>query len=123
MLETKTTTATLALAAALVAYVTTLPSNPKTEPYATSRSQPVHPVAALAWAQSNCGLKAGLKRGAPRLQAEDFLMMTAELDARRNTLGAASVCQQAIRLASRVASEEHADVSRDDKDAIAFSVH
>lgn len=122
MLESKSTIATLALAAALVAYWTTLAPSPDKDVRVSGRTQPVHPVAALAWAQTNCGLQAVLKPGTPRLQAEDFIAMTAELDARRNAAGAASVCQQAIRLALPVAGEEHA-AAHDDPDEIALSSH
>lgn len=62
-----------------------------------------HPVAALAWAQSNCASDLQLVPGTPRLQAEDFLTMTGDLAALDAQRGRKAACSAAIAAARDVA--------------------
>jgi hypothetical protein len=62
-----------------------------------------HPVAALAWANVNCGAELKLRPGTPRLQAEDLLAMTATIDATEQQSGRSRICSIATALAAPVA--------------------
>jgi hypothetical protein len=74
-----------------------------------------HPVAALAWANANCGAELKLRPGTPRLQAEDLLAMTATIDAAEQQSGRSRICSIAIALATPVAL--NVDLSNHDNPA------
>lgn len=69
----------------------------------------IAPVAALAWAQSNCGAQLVLREDRPRPQAEDFLRSVFRLDSRSGNEGLSQACNLAERMAIRVAAVHRHD--------------
>jgi hypothetical protein len=63
---------------------------------------PALPVAALAWAQTNCDPALKLRQVTPRVQAEDLFRVAAKYDAERNAHGSARACWLAQRAALSV---------------------
>jgi hypothetical protein len=68
-------------------------------------SDRMHPVAALAWAQSHCDADLTLSPGTPRLQAEDLLQMSAVFDLAEREQGRAAAFTTATALAAGVSTE------------------
>ncbi len=65
----------------------------------------LHPVAALAWAQTHCDASLTLLPGTPRLQAEDLLQMSAGFDLAEQKEGREAACAMAATLAADVSTE------------------
>jgi hypothetical protein len=68
---------------------------PPTAGRLASHSDPIPAVAALAWAQANCDPTLSLRRGTPRIQAEDLFGVAAKFDADSKQRGLTFACQRA----------------------------
>ncbi len=73
---------------------------PATQP---SRGDHQHPVAALAWSETNCESRFAIRPGTPRLQTEDLIELSANFDEMARTQGHDIACAKAVALAASVA--------------------
>jgi hypothetical protein len=60
------------------------------------------PIAAFAWAQTNCDSTLSMHPGTPRIQAEDLMRVAATYDADRAARGVTLACQRALANAQSV---------------------
>lgn len=88
--------------------------------HAWSGNEP-RPVAALAWVQANCATDLKLAPDTPRLEAEDFIRSSGDLDRRAEVEGRLAVCRYAERVASAVAFRVDDIASRNAQRAIEVS--
>ncbi len=86
-----------------------------------SRSDRLHPVAALAWSETNCDARLAIRPGTPRLQTEDLMTLSAALDEMVRRQGQRAACATALALAAPVASP--ATAADEDKIALARAPH
>ena len=87
----------VAVAAGLAGALAEVPSGK------TADRRPEFPLAALAWAELNCGATRLSEPVTPRVQYEDFMRATAGYDAVRIEDGLKVACHRAIATAQRVA--------------------
>jgi hypothetical protein len=71
-------------------------------PTARFGERSVPAVAAFAWAQTNCDSTLNLRKGAPRVQAEDLFRVAAAYDAERDATGLKQACRHAMHAAASV---------------------
>ena len=72
-----------------------------------TKNGPVQPLAALAWAQTNCNSMLTARNGTPRVHAEDLMRVASMYDTERHKHGEAAACRLAI-MAAAPATEDRA---------------
>jgi len=84
----------------LCASLAALDPFPATQP---SRTDRLHPVAALAWSEANCDSHFAIRPGTPRLQMEDLIEFSASFDEMARKQGHDIACAKAFALAAPIA--------------------